>query len=330
MEKLIPSGESPASQALAVRGLLAVVGAYTLFSLAAPLTKWLMVHGKELGSDGGAAVSFCNLLTVGNLAAASLVLILTGVHSIFTGLKKLSPLGALSLVSSSSLSIITPAMFFFALHATAVSNVILISRAGPIFYALAATFVLRKKLTRYQWVGYGFIVVAILLAMTWGSPTMLGIGDLLALGAAFGAAMVSITGRYALEQMGLKPFVFTRNIIAAAGFAAIAMVMFGPTHFADLVHPGVVIGVSIYGIFVVGLAQLFWFFAIVHATPKTVSGWSFISPLSAIVLTTVLLHERPHEAQWMALFLVVIGMIIASRTLPLRRQPPPATALSTG
>lgn len=302
----------------------ATIAAYLLFSLSAPLTRWLMERGESTD-----AVSFCNLLTVGNTAAAVLAIGIYGPITTLRPLRHLTPRSGLSLFATVLLSVAAPATFFFALASTSVANVILISRAGPVFFALIGTIALRKPVTRNQWIGYGFILTAIALAVLGSSDAMICWGDALALMAALGAAMASILGRPALDHMGLGPFVFARNALAAAAFAGIAVYFFGVGHFADLLDPSIVAGVAVYGVLVVGLAQLLWFHAIVHAPPATVGGWSFLSPLSAITLSIVLLGQRPHPAQWASLGLVMIGMFIASR----RRHdaapnPPPLTTLA--
>lgn len=301
-------------------GSIAAIGAYTLFALSAPLTKWLIVNAENLGTHGGSAVSFCNLLTIGNLAAAAVV----GLYShgrrlvgnrhppLAEGWRNLDRLGAASLIGTSLLAVVTPAMFFAAISRTSVANVILISRTGPIFYAVLASVVIGQTIQRRQWFGYGWIVTAAAIAMIATSGSMIGLGDAMALTAALGAAMVSIVGKPALRQMGLSSFVLYRNLIAAAVFATIALTLFGPSHFADLTLPAVVGGVAIYGVLVVGLAQLLWFYAITHVDPKVVGGWSFISPLTAVIVTATVLGEHPHWAQWLALSLVLMGMAIAT------------------
>lgn len=314
-------------EALGSRPILATVGAYCLFSFAVPLTKWLMVRGMDLGPGGGEAISFCNLLFLGNIAAACSVYALTGPHDYRDGMGKLSPGGRVSLVASATLGIATPAAAFFSLQWTSVANVILISRAGPVIYSLTASVLLGKRITKPQKLGYGFIIVAIGMAILIPNHGSLMSGDLLALAAAAGAALVSLVGRPALRQAGVRPFVISRNVIASCGFACIALYHFGPTHFADLALPGLIVGTSIYGILVVGIGQVLWYYAVLNASPKVVGGFSFVSPLMGIVLTAVLLGEPPATLQMVALGFVSIGMVIAARPEE-DGCPPPDTGLA--
>lgn len=300
-------------QTLLASGSLSAIGAYTMFALSAPLTKWLIVAGDGNSQAGGDAISFCNLLFLGNAAAAILILLMAGHRQVLAGIKQLNRWGVVSMVATSLLAIATPAAFFFALRSTSVANVILLSRAGPVFFAIGGTLLLGRQMTRHQIIGYSFIGLAILIALVVGSDAMFNVGDLLALAAAMGAALISLVGCPALEQMELRAFVFARNVLSAAGFAAIALYLFGLPHFGDLVMPEVVGGILVYGALVVGAGQLLWFKAVQTASPRVVGGWSFISPLTGIVLTGLLLHEQPHPAQWIALGLVVIGMTIAAQ-----------------
>lgn len=306
-------------------GVAATVGAYLLYSLAAPLTKWLTVHGRDVGLGGGDAISFCNLLFLGNIAAAVAVSATVRPSVAWQKVRSLSRRGWLSLIAASVLAVAVPGALFFALQLTTVANVILISRAGPVFYAVAASITLGKPISRYQVIGYTFIGVAIILAMLLSSEAMLMSGDFLGLAAAFGAGMVSIVGRRALEEAGNQGFLVAKNLLAAGGFGAIALALFGPGHFADLLLPNLVVAVSIYGVLVVGLAQLLWNVAILNASPKLVGGLSFLSPLGGVLLTIFLLHEMPKPVQVWSLILVAIGMLIASRK-PIERPKPPTEA----
>ncbi|MEM6688428.1 MAG: DMT family transporter [Planctomycetota bacterium] len=305
-----------------------IIAAYSLFSLAAPLTKFLMLRGQDIGIMGGDAISFCNLLFLGNLAAACLPLCMLGFGETRERLRRLSPGGTISLVSTSCLAVFTPAAFFFAIESTEVTNVIFISRAGPVFYAASASVITGRMITRSQWWGYGFIVVAITVAVFVQNDGELSRGDGYALIAAASAALVSLTSYRALDELGLEAFVLARNLLSAVGFAAIALWYFGPTHFGDLVQPPVLVGVSIYGFLVVGLAQLFWYHAMGLATPRTIGAWSFISPLVAMLATIVLLHEQPSPAQWIALVIVMLGMAIASRSRKRTISPPAEASLA--
>ncbi|MEM6979328.1 MAG: EamA family transporter, partial [Planctomycetota bacterium] len=205
-------------------GPVSVIAAYSLFSLSAPLTKFLMMRGDGLNQTGGNAISFCNLLFLGNLSAALLVLSLSRPTQLRAGLVQLSGRGWGSLIATSLLAIATPMCFFYAIKQTSVANVIFISRAGPIFYAVGGTWMMGKQMHRNQITGYAFIAIAIMVALTIGNGLNFRIGDGLALLAALGAAFVSLTGKAALDDMGLKPFVFSRNLIAAVAFGVLALI----------------------------------------------------------------------------------------------------------
>ncbi|MEM6689541.1 MAG: DMT family transporter [Planctomycetota bacterium] len=287
------------------------IAAYVLLSLGTPLTKFIMESGQQAGVTTVNPISFCNLLFLGNFVAAALSVSLNGLNETGRAFKRLTLGGWWSLLSSSFFSILAPAALYFAIRDTAISHVILISRVGPILYAIGGTLILGKVINAHQRLGYGLILLAIVGAVLLGRDPLRW-GDGLALVAAASAAAVSLSGRLALDQMDLRSFVFARNAISALVFAIIALVNVGPSHFSDLVLPSVAFPVIIYGVMIVGGAQLLWFRAIQKATPQTVGGWSFVSPLMAILATSILLNQQPHGAQWVAFALVFAGMIIVS------------------
>lgn len=303
---------------------LVIIGAYTLLALAAPVTKWLMMRGESIGMTHGNAISFCNLLFVGNLSAAWFAWVTTDRGAVKTAVGSIRNGVALSLMATAVLAVLAPALFFLAIEKTPVANVIVISRAGPILYALFGTLISRYRVTIWQWSGYGFIGVAIVMTLLIDTPDHgFRVGDGLAFAAAAAAAGMSLAGRRALDAMGLGPFVCLRNLLSSIGFAVIALSLFGPLHFADLVIPAVVGMIAIYGFVVVGGGQLLWFRSIQTASAQTIGSWSFISPLVAIATTMGLLSEEPPRAMFLALVIVVVGLLIASR-----HQTEPATVPS--
>ncbi len=61
-----------------------------LAALATPIVKWLVMHGGKLGLSNPNAISFCNLLFVGNLCSGVVVLIYYGWKDIWRHLRELS------------------------------------------------------------------------------------------------------------------------------------------------------------------------------------------------------------------------------------------------
>ena len=119
------------------RAVVMLILAMGLFALGTPLTKWLAMNGETLGLQGENAVSFCNLLFIGNLCAGLAVLAYFRVWPVLGDLARLSAKGWALVVIASSLSVAVPAMLFFALKSTTVANVVLLGRFGPLLFSVA-------------------------------------------------------------------------------------------------------------------------------------------------------------------------------------------------
>ena len=63
--------------------------AIILAALATPIVKWLVVHGGKLGIANPNAISFCNILFVGNICSGIVVLATFGWRKLWLQLKRL-------------------------------------------------------------------------------------------------------------------------------------------------------------------------------------------------------------------------------------------------
>ncbi len=63
--------------------------AIVLAALATPIVKWLLVHGGKLGISNPNAISFCNILFVGNICSGIVVLATFGWGRLWLQLKRL-------------------------------------------------------------------------------------------------------------------------------------------------------------------------------------------------------------------------------------------------
>ena len=60
-----------------------LVLALTLFALSTPVLRWLIMNGGALGLKSPGAISFCNVLFVGNLCAGLSVAAIFGIKGIY-------------------------------------------------------------------------------------------------------------------------------------------------------------------------------------------------------------------------------------------------------
>ena len=294
------------------RAIAMLILAMALFALGTPLTKWLALNGETLGLHGENAISFCNILFVGNLCAGLAVLAYFRVWPVLSDLAALSPSGWMLVITAASLSVVVPAMLFFALKTTSVANVVLLGRFGPLLFSIVGAIAVSRPIGKLEWIGNSFIFVSIALVAFVTGGGMINRGDWLVLAAGVVYCVTALVSQSALAAAGLRAFVFARNFVAAVIFFAIALWLFGWYHFAEAFMARLWLVMTIYALVAVVAAQLAWYYALQRVEPTAVGTWSIISPAMGIVFALLLLHERPQPAQWIALGLTSIGIAIAN------------------
>ena len=135
---------------------------YALFALATPLAKWLSLNGLNLGTDGHRLISFCNVLFIGNLCAALLILLYRQPQKLIQDYLQMGTKAHCLMLLCGSLSAIVPSLLFIALEHTSVANTVLLSRTGPVLFAIVGTLVFRQKLTKWELIGFGFIILSLI------------------------------------------------------------------------------------------------------------------------------------------------------------------------
>ena len=286
--------------------------AFVLFATGTPLVKWLTLNSSNLGLNGKSAISFCNLLFVGNIFSATVSLIYYRPNSIWLGFRSANLRARGLLLLCALLAIMTPMLLVMAIQRTSATNVILISRLGPILYAIVSTTLDKKRIHYLTWIGYSVIFGSILLASFVGNSRGLETGDILALVASVTYCIAAMANKKGIRVVGESTFVFTRNFISAIVFAAIAIGMFGWHHFMELIHPQLWVVLSVYALLAVAGAQLAWFYALDRVEPLSVGNLSVLAPIAGFAFAYLLLAEYPNRVQAIAILLVIAGVLIGN------------------
>jgi len=106
--------------------------------------------GRQYPVMGRNAVTFCNLLFIGSLISLVPMIFTFGKDWTRKNLRTLSRKDWIILTVSAFLSsALTPALFFFALEFTTVTNVVIIGRIEPPLFLLATWIVLREKFDKW-------------------------------------------------------------------------------------------------------------------------------------------------------------------------------------
>jgi len=103
--------------------------AIVLAALATPIVKWLVVHGGKLGIANPNAISFCNILFVGNICSGIVVLATFGWGRLWLQLKRLDARTSLLLAGNILVgTVVAPILLYTALETTMVTNLVLLTR----------------------------------------------------------------------------------------------------------------------------------------------------------------------------------------------------------
>ena len=309
------TSDAPALSQRAV--FLILAASVVLTALGSPLVKWLVENGGELGLRSPGAISFCNVLFVGNFCAGLLVLTLYGARTIFAELWQLDGRGRMLFGVSGLLAVAYPALIFTALETTTVTNVVLLSRFEVVAYAVMSWMFVKSRITRPEAIGYALIVLGIAVLVMVENMYMLETGDLLVIVACLVHGVAVIVSKNALKLTGVGTFVSYRNFFSAIVFFVIATWLYGPKHFAEAFEGGLWVAMMAYALLAVVTAQLLWYRGLRTATPSLIAVVSFPAPFITILFAFVLLGEVPGVSQWVAMAIILVGMVVTK----LRAEP---------
>ena len=255
----------------------------------------------DIGSEhpvmGRNAITFCNLLFLGSLL--SLIPMVFMFHKDWTleNLGKLSRKDWAILTLSAALSsALTPALFFYALEYTTVTNVVLIGRIEPPLFLLASFFILKERLDPWAFAA-GLIAlvgaVIIIALKNDGTAFHFGKGEIAAVLATLSFIASTLVSRVGLKGIPFGIFSIYRTMLGTAIYYFLAIYLYGPHHFQDLFAPVVLKWVWIYAVIVIIIGQFSWNLGLKYARSGDVSLATSFSPLAAIIIAMLLLGEDP-------------------------------------
>ncbi|HAP57978.1 MAG TPA: hypothetical protein DCR93_00140 [Cytophagales bacterium] len=285
--------------------------AVLLLSLSGPAIKWLTANAPLVGIKQVSAISYCNTLFVGNLAAGLVVLFYFGVPVIFRDWKAVSRQGKGYLFIASILAIAYPAMIFTALTTTTVTNVVLVSRFEGLFVLLASYFIAKEKVARNQWLGNSIIAAGVAVVVLQQGMGKVSVGDLYVLGAGVVHAAAVLHSKRTLAACTLPLFVFFRNAVLAVFFFVFAIALYGPTHFMDAFLPELWLVMTGYALIVIVAGQFFWYYSLNKVPTEWVANVGLAMPAITLVYAAILLGESPTAVQWISIGIIALGLVVA-------------------
>ena len=278
-------------------------------ALATPVVKWLVVHGGKLGIANPNAISFCNILFVGNICSGAVVLATFGWGKIWLQLKGLDARTNLLLMGNILIgTIVAPVLLFTALETTMVTNLVLLTRIEAVVYSILGFFLFKDPISKSNWIGLAFITAGtMILAFVQGQFMK---GDGLGLLAGILYAVGSALGRSIVKQISISTFVFIRNLVGGIVFFCLAIILYGPDHFAHAFSADLWLVMTVYGALVVVLGQMTWFRAVGALSSGIVSAWSTMTPVLGVLFAYLIVHEIPDMSQWIAAFIIIGGLAV--------------------
>lgn len=277
----------------------ALIIAAILFALGPNLIKLMVTMGGTFGLQYPEAISFCNVLFVGNLCAAIVTGTIYGYKSILLEFWHLSKKTKFYLLIASCLFAISPSLIFIALEYTTVVNVVIITRLNSIIYLVIGLFILKAPLHWQEIVGYMVIVISIIIMLYLNNQGfILSKGDFLVLISTFFSAITDIFNGKVLQDCSAKTYTFFRNLISAIIFFFIVLLFFGPGHFMDVFRGELWILMVLYASLAITLPQILWFFSFNKLPISVIGNISLINPIFQFTFAYLLLREIPNALQF--------------------------------
>lgn len=201
----------------------------------------------------------------------------------------------------------------------------IITGATPAATALLAWLVLKEPLSKTRFLGIAGTIMGILVIQGIFSPDV-GfsrehfLGNLLVLSAALCESQFNIISRIMGIRSSSNQSPVSDPIVQTTLVAGIAFLLcLGPALAEqpaqslmrlDMIGWGALVW---YGLFVTALAFIFWYSGIKRCDATVAAAFSGMMPLTALILSVLLLHEQPGWEQWVGGLLVTAGMALVGR-----------------
>lgn len=202
---------------------------------------------------------------------------------------------------------------FLALDLTSVSRASVIFYSMPVWLSIMAHFFLPgDRLTGMKVLGLGFAVAGVAVAiLTRGDGPGSLRGDLVALGAAFGWAMIALLAKGTALSRERPEMQLMWQVAVSAPLLLGAAFFFGP--FIRDLAPIHLAGLAFQIVVVVSAGFIFWFWLLSIYPASGVASFSFLAPVLSVGLGWLLLGEEVGANLILALVLVVIGILLINR-----------------
>lgn len=208
------------------------------------------------------------------------------------------------------------------LKQTSASEAGLLIGTSPAITVLLSIAVLKEKLCQRKGLGFALSVAGVFLIQDFSAGKN-GIalyhlaGNLLVLGAAASESVFNVYSRksamrrHEVNETMLTPLGQTFYVTVIAMALCVIPAAFEQTKIpAVFCDPGTAAALIWYGIPVTALAYIFWYAGIKRCEVTTAAAFSGMVPLTALILSYAILHEKTTSIQWIGGSLILTGMIV--------------------
>ncbi len=182
----------------------------------------------------------------------------------------------------------------------------LIYYAGPMLVVLVSPLLFREKTAWNKWVALGLVVVgAVFITGSVRSAEGSSSGLLYAFAAALCYALVVLTSKYVKHVKGLLCS-FTEIAVA---FMIVTVYLLATEGLPKIASGKELTMLLILGIVNTGAAYFLYFSSIRMLPGQTVGLCSYLDPVTALILSALVLHETMNGMQWLGALLIIGGAV---------------------
>jgi drug/metabolite transporter (DMT)-like permease len=294
--------------------------AIIIFGAANAVTRKLTEIGAQNFINGNNPVSLCNVLFVGNLCALIVLVIVYRKDCTIDKLQRISQQQWLNLSLVAILAgAVAPGLIFQSLALTNVNNVILVGRLEPPLTLALSIWLLRERVNFWEIMGASISFIGVILTIALPSKFQnmaetsnyfsLGTGEILTAIAAIVLAISTIINKNKLSHISLGIYSIFRTALGTVVFFFTALIIYGSTHFTDVLSPFLWRWMIIYGSVIVVIGQSFWIAGLRATTVSQALLIGSFTPVIGIIAAYLVLGEIPTFAQYAGGGVILVGII---------------------
>lgn len=298
-----------------IPGITFVWASVLIFGASNSIVQLLTRLGTEHPVEGRNAISFCNVLFVGNLCALVVLALIYRREWSREHLRTLRPGDWLALTLLAVLAgAVVPALAFLALEKTSVTNVVLLGRIEPAVFLALAVLVLGERPTPWSVAGIALALIGAITTFALeagGFSIRFGTGEWQVVAASVISATASIISKKWLTRVPIGVFAVFRTGVGTVFFFVAAIYLFGSGHFRDAFSPLLWQWMLIYGGIIVAMGQYGWAVGLKRSDGQDIVLATSFSPIAGVLFAFLLLGERPTMPVVAGVSLILAGIAVA-------------------